>query len=229
MSDLSAGAPVADRRVTRQWVSRGVGRRVASVVLAISVAFVTIGFAPIMLLALDKIFSVNWAYLSNIGQSFNGMSALLSAGALVGLVVTARAQIQQTQMIQEHLMLDTQFNVLKLAINDPDLATVLNIAVDDQRAPAAKKQHIYLTMWLRYLLFLFVTKSISARVLAQTIEVEFGNNSYAMAHWSRVRMFWFNDLQSGLGRQFFEIVDYSLTDPSSSVRLVGDSSINDGK
>jgi hypothetical protein len=57
---------------------------------------VALALSPLFLIVLEASFRVNWTRLSEIGQSYTGVSALLSAAALVGVAFSIRLQTRQT-------------------------------------------------------------------------------------------------------------------------------------
>ena len=69
----------------------------------------TVFLSPILLLAVRNIFSADWGTLSEVGQSYAGISTLFSVAALLETRLTIRLQIRQSQVAQEHALRDTQF------------------------------------------------------------------------------------------------------------------------
>jgi len=135
-------------------------------------------------------FRLDWTKLSEIGQSYTGIAAVLSAAALIGAVFTVRLQLRQSQVIQEQAVRGTQFQLLSLALEDPALMAVWSVKVPDSSDETLKRQHVYLTMILRHLQFVFITSDMSKATLTETLQVEFFDSPSGQAHWFRVRSYW---------------------------------------
>src|SRR5689334_21565470 len=108
------------------------------------ITFLTIGlitvtglviFSPFALAALVH-FKVDWLELSNIGQTYGAVSALLSSLALAGVIVSLLYQSRSNRNATEQRIRTLQFELLKMAMADPSLMTAsgapwdLNISPD---------------------------------------------------------------------------------------------------
>jgi Family of unknown function (DUF6082) len=172
---------------------------VATTVLAL---LATVLLSPLLLLAVQGIFSVDWQTLSDVGQSYTGISALFSVAALTGAVLTIRLQIRQSQVAQEHALRNTQFQLLSLALQDPDLLKVVSLSVPGDADDQLKRKHVFLTMILRHLQFLYLTKDVPETALEETLRSEFFANEEARDHWARVRQHWATSISSTPERTF---------------------------
>lgn len=198
----SLAPPPLQLTVPRQRVSTTLQRRallVASTVLALTA---TVLLSPILLVAVRNIFSADWQTLSDVGQSYTGVSALFSVAALTGAVLTIRLQIRQSQAAQEHALRTTQFHLLSLALQDTDLLTVVALSVPEDADDRLKRKHVFLTMILRHLQFLYLTKDASDAALEESLRSEFFANEEAREHWTRVRRQWAASVSSTPERTF---------------------------
>ena len=150
----------------------------------------TVLLSPILLLTVHGVFSTDWTILSEVGQSYTGISTLFSVAALLGAVLTIRLQIRQSQVAQEHALRDTQFQLLSLALQDPDLMAATSLTTPEHSDAAMKRRHIFLTMSLRHLQFLHLTKDLPETTLEAMLRSEFFDNDQARQHWARVRQNW---------------------------------------
>jgi len=146
--------------------------------------------SPLLLTAVERIFSTDWGTLSEVGQSYTGISTLFSVAALMGAVLTIRLQLRQSQVAQEQALRGTQFQLLSLALRDEDLLQTLSLALPDDTDRQTKRQHVLLTMGLRHLQFLYLTKDLPTAALEETLRSEFFTNQRAREHWARVRDDW---------------------------------------
>jgi len=70
------------------------------VILMTLVVVTLLVVSPLLLVLMNNVIAVDWSQLSNIGQSFTAVSAILSAGALFAVALTFRLQAKQTRLIQ---------------------------------------------------------------------------------------------------------------------------------
>jgi Family of unknown function (DUF6082) len=179
--------------------------RVATITLLAAVG--TIALSPLILAGLSEIPGVMWAELSTIGQSYNGISAVLAAAALIGAVATVRLQARQSLVQQEHAIRGTQFELLKLALENDDLLATTQLRIPDSATRTQRRQHIYLSMALRHIQFIFVATAMPIRTLELVLKDEFMGNAHALTYWPRVRDVWRSQLSEGRPRLFVDTVD----------------------
>ena len=160
---------------------------IATTVLAL---LATVLISPILLLVIRDVFVTDWQTLSEVGQSYTGISTLFAVAALMGAVLTIRLQIRQSQVTQEHALRETQFQLLSLALQDEHLMQVVPVALPDGTNFQAKRQHVFLTMGLRHLQFLYLTKDLPEIALEGLLRSEFFTSEQARQHWDRVREHW---------------------------------------
>lgn len=68
-------------------------------------------------------FETDWQRLSEIGQAYGGISAILSAVAVIGVVVSLAIQSKSAVLDREQAMRTMHFDLLALALSDSDLLT----------------------------------------------------------------------------------------------------------
>ncbi len=93
----------------------------------IAILLAAITFIPIsvlLLVVVDKAFPVDWPRLGNIGQALSVVSALLSGGALVGVVMSIRLQARQTQVMQFQSMRAMRLELLRTAMDNEEYLAV---------------------------------------------------------------------------------------------------------
>ncbi len=125
--------------------------------LAISVALLVVILivSPLILSVIGWMLPLDWNKLNAIGQSYTGVSALVSAAALVGVVATIRLQDQQVAVSQQHALRDMHFSLNKMALEDPALAWATDATndVNNESDYARWRMKVYVAMWFRYLEF----------------------------------------------------------------------------
>jgi hypothetical protein len=153
-------------------MKRGSGWLLVSTILTIAIAAAVLFVSPLTLVLLDRFFVLDWSRLSNIGQSYTGVSALLSAGALIAVVVTVQLQIKQARLTQQQATKSMQFELLRLVLNQPDLYGPIVGFSDRNMNKREIRQHAFATMWIRYASFVYETGEIDESVLREELFAE---------------------------------------------------------
>lgn len=164
-------------------------------------------FSPFALIELAH-FKINWLQLSNIGQTYGAVSALLSSLALVGVAVSLLYQSRDNQNAREQTTRNLQFELLRMAMGDPSLMTAggapwdLDIPSDS----ASIRQFLYVQIWVSFLGGNFTIGELpesAVRHIAahELFRSEAGRNYWAAA--GKVQM----ENSTGRRRQFFRILD----------------------
>jgi Family of unknown function (DUF6082) len=115
-----------------------------------------------LLMALLPTSALPWDRLANIGDAYGGVSAVLSGLALCG--VGASLIFQQRQVQQELADIDRQqhMELLKLAIDNPELIQVLD--ADAPRRPDARAE-LYANLAMMYWLAIWELREIDEQEL----------------------------------------------------------------
>ncbi|MFJ8006254.1 DUF6082 family protein [Streptomyces fagopyri] len=66
---------------------------------------------------------LNWGKLSNISQTYGGLSTLISTAALVGVVASISYQARQDRIQNQEAQRSAHRELLILSLNDPELLT----------------------------------------------------------------------------------------------------------
>jgi uncharacterized membrane protein len=70
-------------------------------------------------------FRSDWIQLSNIGQTYGAISAILSALALGGILASLLYQARDSRIAHEQMIRTFQFELIKLELDDPSLAAAM--------------------------------------------------------------------------------------------------------
>jgi hypothetical protein len=113
--------------------------------------FVLIVLSPFALRLLAHGRRDDWALLSDIGQTYGAISALLSAGALTGVAVSVFIQIKELRHNREQAARAIQFDLLKMALEDPVyLQCVGPAAGAPEGGEDWSRQSIYINLLLNF-------------------------------------------------------------------------------
>jgi hypothetical protein len=147
----------------------------------------TFTLGPPLLVLLRWIYPLDWDPLSSVGQSYTGISALLSAGALVAVALSIRYQARDTRLSHTLAIHDSQRELVRLALDDTDLLPCINASEE-----VAERRRLYNTLWLRYYELAYSTGHISADSLAFVLEHERFVVPLVRDHWKKVSSLWRN-------------------------------------
>jgi hypothetical protein len=166
--------------------------------------------SPLLLLIPKVVLDANWQELTDIGQSYTGVAALLSAAALVGVVFSIRFQAEQGRLLRRQLARDMQFGLLRLAMTDPHYSSVFQTdSVPSIQGHDDYRRAVFRTQWIRYLEFAYFSGELSEEELQLALEDEFFANPDNRLWWAEVRRYWAARASERpiLHKRYIEIVD----------------------
>lgn len=108
-------------------------------------------------------FSSNWSVLSNIGQTYGAISALLAAMGLAGVVVTIFIQVNESRRDRADVMRSRHFDLYRMAMDDPSLTEISHSAA--QRPVEERRVVIYTNFQLEYWRMLWEIHELPASTL----------------------------------------------------------------
>lgn len=121
----------------------------------------------------------DWAELSNVGQAYGGIAAVLSGLAVVGVTVSLLFQWRQTRIQQGVALRERHFELLKLAVENPTYAWALSGGQTNDPVPLWACFNLVLShLWLVW--DLGEADATSLRIEA----VDFFRNSAAREWWT---------------------------------------------
>lgn len=132
--------------------------RLIAAIATLTIITVLVLFAsPLLLVLLDNFMVLDWSRLSSIGQSYTGVSALLSAGTLIAVAVTVQQQSKQTRLARQQATKIMQFELLRLALNEPGTYGPVVGYWESGEGDRNCRQHLFTTMWMWYVSFAYET------------------------------------------------------------------------
>ena len=185
-------------------------RTLAALVIAI-LSCVIIGLVVLSPLALAKLghLQANWSQLSNIGQTYGAVSALLSSIALGGVVVSLLLQARSNQTAREETTRTIQHDLIKMAMDDPKLMTAMG-APWGLRIPAnttAIQGFLYVRMWTTFLAGNFSIGEIAESDVRYLAANEIFRSQAGRDFWAAVGRAHV-EYSTGRRHRFYEILDY---------------------
>jgi hypothetical protein len=177
-------------------------------IIIASIAFLALVIlSPLALRAVASPFGLNWSNLSNIGQTYGAVSALITALALVGVVISLLYQARDVSAARSQAIRTFQFELLRMELEDADLMWASGAPWGT--GPPANyrrlRQHIFVHMWLSFWESQFLLKEMSSESVRSAAK-ELFNGEPAREYWESAGD---GRLASNEGRrlQFLHIID----------------------
>jgi Family of unknown function (DUF6082) len=127
----------------------------------------------------------DWTLLSNIGQTYGAVSALLSSVALGGVVLSLLYQARDGKTAREQTTRSLQLELIKMQMEDPALMTASGapwgLAIPSESA--AIREFLYLQIWIAYLYGSYSIGEISEPTLRYVFANELFRGRAGRRYW----------------------------------------------
>lgn len=148
-----------------------------------------------------------WSLLSNVGQSFGGVAAILSAIALLGVTYSVRVQARQTLEQRVEAVSNQQRELIFKLLEFPELGSVH----DDQGLGRSGRERSardsYRNLWFIYLFNAYRLQEIPENSIRQAMSREYFANTEGIQFWRVARTAFEADVSESTRHRFIEIVD----------------------
>jgi hypothetical protein len=129
--------------------------------------------------------STDWHELSEIGQAYGGVSAILSGLAFCGIAVSLILQWRQVRLTQVMTERERHFELVKMAVDDPTLMfTPIPVT-----SGAEQRRWMVFNLWVAHWAMLWDTRSINQVVLRKLFDGLFSDD-LALKYWVVSRLSW---------------------------------------
>ena len=118
----------------------------ALVVAAGAVSLVLL--SPLILRQFGHIKGIDWAELSNVGQTYGAASAILAAVALLGVSLSLLMQARQARTEQFRITHERHMELLQIILNDPDV--YYPVTNGQKLSTIDTKRQMFANMWVHY-------------------------------------------------------------------------------
>jgi uncharacterized membrane protein len=185
-------------------------RRSVFIFLVTTALITIVGLVVLSPLALAGIahFRSDWLQLSNIGQTYGAISAILSALALGGILASLLYQARDSRNSHEQITRTFQFELIKLELEDPSLMVALGApwGLDIPSDNASLRQFLYVQMWVSYLAGRYASGELPASTARQWAALELFRGSAGRTYWAATGK---RQLTNSEGRyhNFFRLLD----------------------
>jgi hypothetical protein len=164
-------------------------------------------FSPLAIIELAH-FRLNWIQLSNIGQTYGAVSALLSSLALAGVTVSLLYQSRNNQTAREQTTRSLQFELLRMAMSDPSLMTASGAPwdLDIPSDSSSIRQFLYIQIWVSFLGGNYTIGELPESAVRHLAAHEIFRSEAGRNYWAAVGQVQTEDSR-GRRRKFFCILD----------------------
>ncbi|UXY29895.1 DUF6082 family protein [Streptomyces sp. HUAS TT20] len=152
---------------------------------------------------------LNWGKLSNISQTYGGLSILVSTAALIGVVASISYQARQVRIEHQEGQRAWHRELILWSLNDPELLTCWEpprIPVSRERYKKILFVNLIMAAWITDLRLRRTSEGAALANLRDHFRGE-----VARAHWAEGREKWraFSEAQEGdaLGLRFVDLAD----------------------
>jgi len=189
---------------------KGAIRAIAIGVLGVAI-LVAVILSPFFIAAAGKHTSLDWNFLSAVGQSYGAASALLSGVALCVLAVSVRVQVQQTTVSQLQAARSMQLDLIRMAVEDPEYRAVLG---EDLMSLGSSrwKEHTYLNLWIMYLQMAYLTGAFDDDGVRRALKGEFFNGVAGRRYWPVARVAFRAEASTRQHSRFLLLVEETYQD-----------------
>jgi hypothetical protein len=171
--------------------------------LIVLMALALIALSPLALLAINTD-RVDWNRLSSIGQSYGAISAVLSAAAVGGVVITLILQHEQSKDTRRFAVREMHRELLRMAIEKPVLLEAWGrFPADQARRPELV---VYTNLVLNYLVLLHETNAASLDEIRAHAKF-MAEGEWAQDYWSKTAQTWRAAYPRTAGKEVVNMID----------------------
>jgi hypothetical protein len=162
--------------------------------------------SPLLLSVLRRFGSTDWTRLSEIGQTYGAVSAVLSALALGAVAVSVFIQARQAKAGQIQAVRGFHLDLIRMQLDD--LPAYLPCwGPLDLTSPMEQRRHIYINLVFSYASMGYDVGEISEPWLRDMLNGMFRGES-ARRYWPMARGVWLASASTNRrGRRFVDVVD----------------------
>jgi hypothetical protein len=155
-----------------------------------AVALILVIASPIALKWIAGIHGVDWSNLSDIGQTYGAISALLSALALGTVAVSLLFQARDYRASREQTNRSIHNQLLQMEMEDPFYMEIMGIPMGKSIGlsgyDSMRRSH-FILMWLQFWEGLYVLGDMTEGEVRDAATRELFASPYGRQHWSGVR------------------------------------------
>jgi hypothetical protein len=205
--DIRDGSARRPTRLASWALHRGVRPVIILCSLAVILALIAVSPLSLKLIAIKR--GINWAQLSNIGQAYGAISAVLSGLALVAVSVSIRLQSKESLANRRQVHRDMHMRLTEMAMADPDIMqcwspTVGNIPYEKNR------QLQYINLMISFWYTQWELKDLTDDALRAIARAQLFQSEVGRKYWRMYRSRWESESLGSRLNRFCGILDDAL-------------------
>ncbi|MFD0901709.1 DUF6082 family protein [Actinomadura sediminis] len=153
--------------------------------LGIIAAMAVIIFSPFFMREMFAGSDVDWPLLSNIGQTYGAVSALLAAGALVVLGFSVALQAREARHAREQAARGTQFELMRMVLDEPVYRDVVGWSAQDGLTSDEFRRDLYINLLLNWWRMQWEFKDMSEPEVRQAARRDLFSGNAGRDYWRR--------------------------------------------
>jgi hypothetical protein len=193
-------------------LKRDYAKRV-SIVIVFTAAIVAIVIAPLGMEWIARVHQ-NWILLGNVGQAYGGVSALISAIALVGVVGSLLLQARQHSLDRLMQLRNRQAQIYAIVREDPEM--YWPIIGNNYRDAQYIQRRIFRVEYFQYCAARYETGLIPEQSLRNEVFPGYFRYEENRQFWDMVKKDWLESASTKRRRRFITIANEELARAKAS-------------
>lgn len=190
------------RRPSSTSVARFLSMIVVPLLVLVAVGLVAV--SPWALRALDIGADTDWVRLSNIGQTYGAVSAVVAAVALVGVTVSVAIQVREARANRKNAQRVLHNDLLRMAMDDPLFMDCWGPYLTE--STDAERQYAYVNLVVSHWYSSYQIGELPGDRLRSTALSVF-TSAPGRHYWRVARPFWRDNYPGRRARRFCTILD----------------------
>jgi len=174
--------------------------------LLIAVGASLILFSPIALEGIATFSGPDWVRLSNIGQTYGAVSAVVSGVALATISASLILQSRELNLSRVQMMRNYHFELIKFGIENPSLLSSWGIAFPDKSSIEDVQRSGFTNMLVVFWKTSYEAKLIDSDELRGNISTMF-QGEVGRTYWHSTRDGWIERINNSRTHRFVEIIE----------------------
>ncbi|WP_432171828.1 DUF6082 family protein [Streptomyces sp. 1222.5] len=161
---------------------------------------------------------MNWGRLSDVSQTYGGLSILISTAALIGVVLSISHQARQVRIEHQEAQRTAHRELILWSLSHTEFLTCW----EPLSSPVTKERYkkiLYVNLIMGFWLTDFRLQRVSDKATLINLRNHF-RGEVARAHWSEGRAVWraFSEAQSGdsAGLRFVDLADQAYREADAA-------------
>jgi hypothetical protein len=162
---------------------------VTGAVAATVILFIIVILSPLALGRFGTATRLNWSQLSNIGQTYGAVSALLTAMALVGVVASLLFQARDIKLAREQAIRTFHHELIRMELDNPLYMAALGVPWDMPMPPEQDRmrQYLYIHLWVSFWQTFYTIGMMPEDQLRRACERELFRGRPGREYWEYAR------------------------------------------